>query len=135
MPRADRPNRASPSSTGTAGDDTGVLLAQILEQLKSQVMAQEDELQALERERTMLLKRLRVRALERGERAATAGVSVEKLAALEEVEANLEEDPDFEDASVASISSWGEPQDRRVQHDSCGPGPPKPSEVYMSTWR
>lgn len=36
-----------------------------LEQLRAQVMAQEDELHSLEKERVVLLKKLRVRALER----------------------------------------------------------------------
>ena len=70
--------------------------------LRSQVLEYEDELQALEKERTLLLKKLRVRALERGERAAKEGMDVEKLAALEEIAADLDTDPDFSDQRVAA---------------------------------
>ena len=67
-----------------------------LQQMKSTIVAQEDEIEKLEKERTQLLKKLRVKALERGERAAKEGVPVERLAALEEVAADLDDDPDFE---------------------------------------
>ena len=56
-----------------------------VEKLKAQVMQYEGELHALERERTLLLKKLRVKALDRGERAARQQLSVEKLATLEEM--------------------------------------------------
>ena len=78
-----------------------------LEQLRSQVMAQEDELQALERERTVLLKKLRVKALERGERAAKEGISVEKLTAMEELAADLDEDPDFDGVYIGTARVLG----------------------------
>ena len=77
------------------------LKAQIeLEQERAKVMAYEDELSTLEKERTMLLKKLRVKALERGERAAKEGVSIEKLTAMEELAADLNDDPDFEGEAV-----------------------------------
>ena len=71
-----------------------------LEQERAKAMAYEDELAALEKERLQLLKKLRVKALERGERAAKEGVSVEKLAAMEELAADLDDDPDFAGESV-----------------------------------
>ena len=50
------------------------------------VQQYEEEILQLERERERLNKRLRVKALDRGQRAAQMGVSVEKLTALEEME-------------------------------------------------
>ena len=66
------------------------------------MVAQEDEIDKLEKERTQLLKRLRVKALERGERAAKKGMPVEQLAALEELAAELDTDPDFEGERVGA---------------------------------
>lgn len=66
-----------------------------------QVLEYEDEVCHLEAERTKLLKKLRVKALERGERAGAAGISVERLMALEELEADLHEDPDLSEEHVA----------------------------------
>ena len=70
--------------------------------LRSQVLQYEDELQALEKERALLLKKLRVSAKDRGMRAAAEGIAVEKLAALEELAAGLDTDPDFSDRQVAA---------------------------------
>jgi hypothetical protein len=73
-----------------------------VEQLRAQVMEFEDEIHSLEKERTVLLKRLRTRAVERGERAAREGISVEKLTAMEELAAELDDDPDFSELGVGA---------------------------------
>ena len=101
-------------------------------------MAQEDELQALEKERTVLLKKLRIKALERGERAAKEGVPVEKLAALEEMQvsphplpplpspssdlsspllaqADLGDDEDFEGITIGAARLQAKQQNQQTQ--------------------
>ena len=78
-----------------------------VEKLKSQVIEYEEELQNLEKERTLMLKKLRVKALDRGERAAREQLSVEKLATLEEM-SDLVSDPDvFQHVRCAPALSRG----------------------------
>jgi hypothetical protein len=56
----------------------------------------------LEKDRERLNKKLRVKALERGQRAVQLGVSVEKLTALEEMEAELDKDSAFDGYGVGA---------------------------------
>ena len=79
------------------GDDTGMDLADLklqghveTQRLRATVQQYEEEILYLEKDRERLNKKLRVKALERGQRAAQLGVSVEKLTALEEIDAELD---------------------------------------------
>lgn len=85
------------------GSSTGMDLSKLrlrsqmeMERLRSANAALESEVDELEEERLKLKKALRVKALGRGDRAAVLQMSVEKLTALEEMQAGLHDDPDFE---------------------------------------
>ena len=71
-----------------------------MEKLRAQVLAYEDEIGSLEKERKRLNQKLREKWNERGERAATEGISVERLAAMEELQRELHDDPDFDGERV-----------------------------------
>lgn len=105
-------------------DRTGIDLKELrlkgqveLDRLRAMVQQYEDEVFELERERERLNKKLRVKALNRGERAAMIGISVEKLTALEEMEAQLDKDYAFEGERVGAA---------RLQHGRQRDGEPPP---------
>jgi hypothetical protein len=67
-----------------------------MERLRAANAALESEVDELEEERLKLKRALRVKALGRGDRAAVLQMSVEKLTALEEMQAGLYDDPEME---------------------------------------
>ena len=116
---------------GAASEDAMMDLSKLrlksqveVEQLKAQVLQYEEEVGSLESERLKLKKELRVKALRRGERAAHLEMSVEKLQALEEMEAGLDDDPDFADDAVGA----GRVRQRVVYVQQGGAAPP-PQQV------
>ena len=72
------------------------------ERLRAERNYYEEEWGKLEEERVKLKKRLHTKALDQGRRAALLDLSVEKLAALEEIDAQLDEDYDFEGERVGA---------------------------------